>query len=346
MTGPIPNLQVVHESETQRQHVRLQIPARAQIDGGEYALKDLSSGGVGVRDVPGPFMMGQRLPVDIRLPLGSFALNVRMEAEVRHYNAKTRALGCIFVNQTPEQLSVINHAIKSFIAGDLVSPRDMLGVAMRDNYTRPRKPANANTTKISLLRQLPGLLMVAAAGFSLAAFIALRLYNSVFIVHASSAAVTAPAAELRAPVTGLYRSRIEQGRTTVTSGETIGTVSPAGGAPVAIKSPCDCTLGKAYAVDGQYLTAGDQVAALVSTDAHPWVTAEVGPSEAAKIRMDMPARVSVFGTDGAYEGRVARVETSASRNLAERSVVLTILMDQKLPADLINRPAAVAFKIH
>src|SRR4051812_13042787 len=110
--------QVVHESETQRQHVRLPLPARAEIEGKDHEIKDLSSGGVAVRDVAGTYARGQRLPLRLKLPFGSFSMDINVESEVQHFNAKDKVVGCLFINLSADHIALLNYVLKAFIAGD------------------------------------------------------------------------------------------------------------------------------------------------------------------------------------------------------------------------------------
>lgn len=62
--------QIVHESETQRQFVRLQMPAQIQVDNVRYNIKDLSSGGLGIKDLLPTSKKGTTLDIDLILPFG------------------------------------------------------------------------------------------------------------------------------------------------------------------------------------------------------------------------------------------------------------------------------------
>lgn len=53
--------EVVHESEAQRQHLRVQIPARVKVEGWSYPVADLSAGGMKIRDMDKIFQDGRSL---------------------------------------------------------------------------------------------------------------------------------------------------------------------------------------------------------------------------------------------------------------------------------------------
>ena len=64
--------QIVHESETQRQFIRLQLPAVAVIDGERFTVKDLSSGGMALHDMPKSMKNREVLNLTLVLPFCRF----------------------------------------------------------------------------------------------------------------------------------------------------------------------------------------------------------------------------------------------------------------------------------
>ena len=129
---------IVHESETQRQFVRLPVPSQAKVGDNSYYIKDLSSGGVAIVDVSTPFVEGARFPLSLTLPFSSFSLQIVLDAQVKYYLPQEKLLGCQFIGLTTDQVALLNHVIKSFMAGEIVKSGDILNVAARDNFTKPR----------------------------------------------------------------------------------------------------------------------------------------------------------------------------------------------------------------
>jgi len=340
--------QIAHESETQRQYPRLSLPARVILNGKEYAVKNLSAGGIAVSGAEGSFAAGKRLSLDLKLLFAGFWLGVPLAAEVKHCDAAEGILGCRFVDQGQEQVSFLNHAIKSFIAGDIVTADNILSVARRNNHTQVRPHANNNRSAPSLRRQLPGLLLVLAIGVVVTALIVGNLYNSLFIVRADDATVTGPAIAVRTASEGVFTSRLDPGLSLVQKNQLIGTVTPLNGPPVAIQSPCNCFIAKTYAATGDIAPQGQQIVSLMPVDAKPWVIAAVGPQQAKKIGPDSQATFSIFGSRNTYTGHVTSMESPLSNPKAgeEKSVLMKIIPDQKLPVDFVNRLAAVTFAIH
>lgn len=343
----VPNLQVTHESETQRQHVRFLVPSRAAVEGREYEVKDLSPGGIALKGVKGELPKGKIIPVELKLPFDSFGFSMKLDAEVRHCANDKGIAGCRFVNLSAQQTSFLNHIVKSFIAGEIVTSGSLLNVATRNNFTKAPASANKNAAPPSIRKQLPGLIIVAAMGLLIAAFLVQNLYNSMFVVHSDSATVAGPAVAVRAPMSGSFYSRLDPDLAFVKQNQLLGTITSAGGVSENLVSPCNCYIAKADTATGENVSAGARLVSLVPVDAHPWVIAQLDPALAKKIGPSTAATVSIFGARSQYTGHVVEMESPLAdpandSHMAEMKIVL----DQKLPIDFVNRLATVTFAIH
>lgn len=339
-----PAPQVVHESETQRQHTRLPIPARARLEGKEYALKDLTPRGLALRDVEGAFNKGQRIALELQLPFNAFSFNLKCEAEVLYL--KNKVLGCAFSNLTPEHVSVITQISNAYLAGEILETGGILSVLARNNYTKPRAQSAASPPGLG--RQAPGLAAVFALGLLLCVFIFGNLYRSLFTVQATDAVVAGQLVELAAPVDGVYHPRPDFGFAVASAGQVVGTVTPAGGKKgIEIKSPCDCNVATALAEAGPVL-AGTRIAALAAKDAAPWVNAAINPAGARKLKPGTRASVSIFGVEEKFTGRVENLESGLSAPDAAfglKPAIAKIVPDRPLPPGLIGRPAFVTLRV-
>lgn len=348
MNASAAHAQISHESETQRQYPRFSLPSRGLLNGKECIIKNLSAGGAALCKVEGSFSRGKKIAIDLVLPFKGFSLGTTLNAEVVYCNSAEKTVGCRFVNQGTEQISFLNHAIKSFIAGEIVTAENVLNIAARNNFTKSRAHANGNAAGTSFMRQLPGLILVLIIGVLIAALIAGNLYNSMFIVKAGDAAVTGPLVAVRTMTEGVYRSQLDPGLTLIRKNQDIGSVTPAGGNAVVIQSPCDCYITKTYAANGELISHGQQIMSLVPMNSVPWIVAEIDPDQGKKISPDSVATVSVFGSRHSYTGRVVSMESPLAdhRTGGSRTVLMKIILQQKLPVDFVNRLAAVTFAIH
>ena len=341
--------QITHESETQRQYPRFNMPSRVSLNGKEYEVKNLSTGGVALLNVEKGFARKNKISIDLKLPFSEFFLGITLSAEVQYYNSTDKILGCQFVDLGQEQISFLNYAIKSFIAGDIITSEKILNIASRNNFTKVRSHKSNNTPVSSFKRQLPGLLLVLLIGILITTIIAGNLYSSIFIVNAENAAVMGPTIAVNAKIKGVYISQLDPGLTLVQQNQVIGTVTPVGvGTSVAIQSPCNCYIAKTHTVSGELISQSQQIMSLLPMDAKPWIIAEIDPTKAKKIGSDSLAAISIFGSKTNYTGHVVSMESplSDTRLSGNKTVLAKIIPDQKLPVDFVNRMAVVTFAIY
>ncbi|HEY8190447.1 MAG TPA: PilZ domain-containing protein [Micavibrio sp.] len=346
--------QIVHESETQRQHIRLPIPAKVVIKGREYDVCDLSPAGVGITGIVGDYTRGQMIPIVLRLPFGTFSMDVNVNAEIQHYNGEQKLLGGAFVNLTTDQLALLNHILKAFLAGDVVASGDLLNVASRDSLVKARKQTKSNggaAPSFDIKRQIPGLAVMGILGLVAAYIIGGNMYESAFVLKSTDAYVSVALVNIDAPVSGSYKSLIAPGTALIENGQAIAEISGPGGAmPITINSPCNCVISSMPGHDGDYVNRGAPLIALSPADSKPVVIATVEPVDAGRIRSDGKTKITIAGTQKDFSGHVTGMKSGLSQAGAVpqfgnvvNPVIVTITPDQPLPADLANIPARVIF---
>ncbi len=357
---------VVHESEAQRQHVRVQIPAQAEIAGKRYEVRDLSVGGVSLVGVIGSFRKNDSVAVNLVLPFGDFSLDVSLDSKVQHYDADARSLGLRFDNLTPVQVSILSHVLKAFLAGDIVESGDILAVAARDNFVKVRKQKGASDQKadFDIRRQLPGLLLIGTLGLIAAFLILNSLFERVFVLKSNQGAVVGPVVQLAAPSAGLVKRLVPANTVAVKIGQPLFSIETsidttgAAAQPATIVSPCECFLSQSRAQSGEYVQTGAPVMDLIPVSAEPMIVMTLEPRDADRVVIDGRVSIRIPGANEIIQGKVVQIETNLASVLASRpsetfgampafpSVVARIRPDQKLPAGLIGRPAYAEFKTY
>lgn len=339
---------VVHESEVQRQFVRVPLPAQVLFDGKEYDVHNLSSGGLSLEGVSKPYPAGLRVPLRLSLPFQSFSLEINIDGEVKYFNDKKSVVGCQFVNVSAEQVSLLNHVIKSFMAGEIVKSGDLLNAAARDNFVNPRKKASTEVVPtVNVRRQIPGLLIVGVLGIVAAGFIVANIYDSVFRIRSSDAVVQGAEIQVRAVSQGVFVSKLSPTASKVEDRQELGTVNGDD-----LKSPCKCLITQIHRQDGEFVIAGDPIVSLVPVDSVPWVVATLKPSEASRLSLNNPVKIAIAGTNIEVAGHVASIKSDlantneALMGYSSRMVQVRIVADQKLPIDLAGRPAKVVFEMN
>ena len=334
---------VVHESETQRQFARFPVPAQVVLNDKEYEVRNLSSGGLSVQGVTQAIETSTRLPLLLTLPFTAFSLEISIEAEVLYYDAETQVLGCQFVNVTPDQVSLLNHVIKSYMAGEIVKSGDLLNVAARENFVNRRKRASTSRKPVvNITRQIPGLLLAGLLGLAAAGFIAGNVYDSLFVLKSNDSVVQGPEIQVRAATQGVFVSKIPPYATEVKDRQELGSVNGDD-----VKSPCDCIITQRHRQDGEFVIAGDPVVSLVPRESAPWVLSTLKLAEASRLNLGNKAKIAITGTKIEIPGKVASIkaDTSQTTYMGPRMVQVRVVPDEGLPIDLVGRPAKVVFEV-
>ena len=340
----VPNTQnVVHESETQRQFVRLPVPAQVKVRSKTYEVRDLSSGGLAIEGVSKKVAPNTRVSMILTLPFTAFSLDIKIDAEVLYYNAQEEVLGCQFVNVTPDQVSLLNHVIKSYTAGEIVKSGALLNVAARENFVNQRKrSATDELPVIDVKKQVPKLLLVGVLGLLALAFIVGNIYDSLFVIKSNNAVVQGAEMQVRTATQGVFLSRLTANTKEVKVRQELGSV-----AGDDVKSPCDCIVTEIHRQDGEFVIPGDPIVSLVPKKSSPWIVTTLKPAEASRLDLNNPAKIMIAGTKIDIPGKVASIKTDAMRGdyYGPQLVQVRIVPNQKLPIDLIGRPAKVVFEI-
>ncbi|MBU6234401.1 MAG: PilZ domain-containing protein [Alphaproteobacteria bacterium] len=222
--------QVVHESETQRQHVRIQIPARAELGGRTYMVKDLSVSGLSIEDVGATYIDGAQIDLTLNVPFESFSLNVALKAFVTHYDTNAKVLGAQFTNLSREQLSILNAIIQSYMSGVIIKEGDLLNVVARDNFVKIRKEISKEEKRDlgSLAKRAMPFLFMGVAAILGGFFVMGNVYEKMLVLKSYQAVVTSESIVLRASAPGIFKSAIADGTEKVTKGQVLGTLEVSG----------------------------------------------------------------------------------------------------------------------
>ena len=357
---------VVHESETQRQYVRVSLPARATIDGSQYIVTDLSSGGLSLQNAETKYTRGKSYNIALSLPFKSFSMDVELEGEVRHVSEKNKTAGFRFVNLTPEQVSLLNHVLRSFIAGEIVAGNDLLAVVSRENFVKVRHHSDVESDKTTFWkRQAIPFALIAILGLTAFGIIAKNVYKGIFVLESSQAYIAGNEIDVRTPLDGVFNASIKEGTKSVQKGQAIGTVgsivagaqglggfAAAANQNISLKSPCDCYILSQETTSGQFVSAGTDVLTLVNSSDTPWVTAVVSTREAQRISLGDTANIFVAGSDVELKGTVESFAVNEKGGPVigaaegfDTGVKVKIKTQQRLPVELIGRPARVGFNL-
>lgn len=348
---------IVHESETQRQYVRVPIPARVKMNDREFTVKDLSSGGIGIADIEGEFEKGGTLSLTLTFPFPDFALDMNLDTQIQNYAPDEKLLGVRFINLSPAQISTVNAIVRAFISGEVISTDDILDISRRNDFVQVRQHKQNIQGKAGTFgtaRNIATLALIAFLGLAALYIIFQNIYASSFVVSSNLGVVKAETLSLSTPVPGTYSSFLSAGTTQVENGDEIGRVVFAQGAleqgGTSLMSPCDCIITKSFVRNGQYVAIGAPVLEMVPVDTLPYAEIYIAPQDATRLQINDMATLQVIGTETKFEGLIRDIvfDEAAMQNPATSSVqAIKIIIEptQPLPLENIGKPVKTTFDL-
>ena len=364
------NVNVVHESEAQRQHARVRIPAKLRYIAAdrqtlEARIEDLSAGGFCIL-AKQPLRVGDVHRGRLQFLIDNLGLAMDVEFQVRSYDPSNGRAGCQFQNLAQRDIATLRHLITSHLSGELVTMGDVLSTLQRENFTKARKQKDGGSglSAFGRLRAVTFSLGVFVAGVAAFGFIAKSVYGLYFISHAQSGVVSMPSINVTMPRDGTVQRLVD------VHGEV------AKGAPLAsfstsmldvlkghlddqqlqpakveelfgkqlsgtLTSPCDCIVAQQLVDDGQYASKGAVIFQLLQRNSQATVEARFSYRQFDDVKPGTRVKFQVAGEDDVRSGQIV---SSSSLNSADLSsdIRVQIKPDAPLGSELSGRPVAVS----
>jgi mannuronan synthase len=340
MDGKMSNTgNIVHEAESQRQHVRVQLPAKVEIDNNIYETKDWSVNSVCFK-TPNASAFKERHVYSINLlfSMDSFELVVPMSLEVRHVNAKEGTIGGEFENMTTRQISIMQHLVSAYVKGEITNVNDMIHVVGRNNMANPRKIPEApqNMTRAERIKIKAQKMVIPVLATMLALYLMISAYEQAFIVSANSAVVSGNASVVRATSSGIVSFKEIRSGDKVARGEAIVTITSDGNVVKGIDSDCDCFVQEMVANSGDLVQSGDPLLKIVASNSPLYVEAKLNYEKAVNVTKGMKAYIIIAGMQ-----IPATVRSISAQNSDTGISVAIIQPDTEIPSDFVGAPADV-----
>jgi alginate biosynthesis protein Alg44 len=330
----IPNVDIVHESEVQRQHVRVRLPAsiRFKVDGTErrYRLHDVSAGGFSFTCTKERFEEGQLFRGSLLLAGDTVGFTLPVSFDIHSASANGR-VSCRFQDLRGQTAAALRHVITSYVGGELVTVGDMLSTLHRQNFVSTRAPKRAGGLGLgSRIRAVLGTSLMLALGIAAFVYTSVRLYDIVVVTHAAAAKIAAPTYTITMPRDGTFFSLLpENGR--VAKGQPLGSfqtglLDVVAGVPGSFKmtpeqlsdlvgqqlsgslaSPCDCVVQKRFVTNEQYVLRNQPVLELVPQTAKPYVLGRFHYDEIRKLAIGRTVHIQLNGAGRQIEGKIAQL---------------------------------------
>ncbi|MEB0042917.1 MULTISPECIES: PilZ domain-containing protein [unclassified Pseudomonas] len=365
------NANVVHESEAQRQHARIKIPAKLRLLNGQpnaplVRVEDLSAGGLSYlaphHQKP---CIGDVIKGRLQFLVDNLGLAMDIELQVRSVDAVTGRVGCQFQNLEQQDIATLRHLITSHLSGDIVTMGEVLATLQRDNFTKARKQKGSGGgmsafARVRAVTFSAGIFVVGLVAFG---FIFKSVYGLYFVSHATAGVVSVASLDVTMPREGTVQSLIGID----------GVVAK--GAPLAsfntsmlemlkdhladtelqpakieelfarqlsgtLTSPCDCVVAKQLIPDGQFAGKGAVIFQLVPRNTQADIEARFTYRQFADVRPGARVNFQVAGDDTLRGGKIISSANLSSVDLST-DIRVRIKPDEALSSTLSGRPVEV-----
>ncbi|MCF7538473.1 alginate biosynthesis protein Alg44 [Pseudomonas petrae] len=365
------NANVVHESEAQRQHARVKIPAKLRLLNGQpnaplVRVEDLSAGGLSfvapANLRPG---VGEVIKGRLQFLIDNLGLAMDVDLQVRTIDSNTGRVGCQFQNLESQDISTLRHLITSHLSGDLISMGEVLATLQRDNFTKARKSKDSGSglSAFGRLRAVTFSIGIFAVGVIAFGFVAKSVYGMYFVSHSTSGLVSVPSLDVTMPREGTVTSlvtpngNVAKGAPLATFNTSMldmlkGNLDPDEMQPAKIEelfgrqlagtmtSPCDCVVAKQLVADGQYASKGQVIFQMVPRNVAANVDARFTYRQFADVQPGARVTFQVAGEDGDHSGKIVSATALSPADLSS-DIRVQIQPDEAINSSLAGRPVEV-----
>jgi len=337
------NANIVHESEAQRQHVRVKLPASIQFTTNgarrRYVLHDISAGGFSFQRLDEKYVVGQAYRGELLLTVNAVGFSIPVGFQVNTISPDGTRVSCLFQDLGIQEISALRHVITAYLGGELVTAGDMLTTLARENFVSARGAKGSTPLGTgSRIRAVVGTGLALLIGLAAFSYTAVRLYDIVVVTHASAAKVAARTYTITMPRDGTFFSLLPaDGR--VKKGQPLGSFQTAlldvvAGVPGSFKltpeeltqlvgqqlngslaSPCDCIVQKVFVTDSQYVLRNQSVLELVPDTAKPYVLARFHYDEMKQLPLGRKVRYTLNGAAESSEGRISELRVLPAQTI-------------------------------
>jgi mannuronan synthase len=366
------NLNLVHETEAQRRHARVKIPARLVVTDpqhNQYVLEvsEISASGFSVVDDSARIRINSTYRGRLLFNFDSVEFVLKINFQVINEQADEHRFGCQFQDLGTQEVSTLRLLISKFLGGEIAQVNDVLTTLSRENFTKARKVnTSAGLTGWAKMKAIVATFLMFVVGISAFIYLISILASHYLVTSARSALVMLPQQTVLMPKEGNVELLVKPGETVKVGmpvariqapwAEQVTTMLKTSSAPdpkllallqtqmnYTLTSPCDCDVLSVNVANGQFLERGKSVVQLVRPQSQPYIQASFDYADYA--RLTTGRKVSVTLPDGLpkVSGWISTVTMNESAsNQTQNAVTVLVMPDSPLPADTIGLPVAVS----
>jgi len=293
--------QIVHEAEITRQHARFKIPAKIEIEGKIYKLKDWSLTGCAVIDLPDNYVK-KNLTAKLIFKFDQFETvvdNLKIECLYK----KDNYVGCRFTDLTPQQLAILNQIITAYINGDIVTQDDIItAVTKIQMYPKKNKIDEVERKKANAV-----LFLIFTTLFIIVSFLSYIVYKKTFIIENINGYIDSNITILRAPypsfITFQKKYKIDEN---ISQSETVAIANLVGGGISRVISPVNGKVFKIFIHNQEYRNVGEPIMAIIDRNASQFINATFDAKDTKKFKIGYIVKI-IFNNQELY-GKIVKIE--------------------------------------
>ena len=368
---------IVHESADERQHVRIDIPAKFKVVNQQASLwcslDSISLGGFSFFADQYAESKGDALKVDdkatalISIKLGS--IDIQMEIAFIVVESHDGRFSAKFDDIEKDKHEVLRYIIRSYLSGEFVNVNGVINILQRENFVRERKGKNTSSrSKQEQLRAIIGTSAFALGAITVISILLFKVYGFLFTVSADHGFVSADGHLIKMPDNGYIEFLIKPDTKEVTKGQPLAVVSTQlitnlnspeelkalneineddmsvllGKTLIetSINSPCDCFVMWESNSNERFSYKEERLLYLIPKDAPLFIEAAFNYKDIEKIDNDLAADLSISYDSSEYVGSIR----SARVNTLDKVIKLEINVDQEIPIEALWSPAVVKLR--
>ncbi|WP_194436526.1 HlyD family efflux transporter periplasmic adaptor subunit [Vibrio fluminensis] len=357
---------LVHETEVQRRHARVKIPATIALDSSTKVLKleNISASGFGINNADNTIEPNKLYSGQLRFEFLDFSFSVPVRFSQINASADGN-IGCEFQELSKQEISTIRLIITKYLSGEVIQAGDVLSTINRDNYAKPRKKdVQAPLAGFAKLKGIVGTSLFFVIGLCAFAYLITNIYNVYWVESSLSAKVTLPHNKLYTPREGRIFSHVEPGDT-VKAGDVLATIeSPlyelmeptllnkdfnieslqnilSQNLKLVVKSPCDCRVFERNFTDAQFVTKSSAIFSLASLDSKPFISASFPYSSLSSVDLGNTLDFSLAGSEHIQQGTVSNIEMFTNDN-GSGYVKVDVIPNAPIEDLRLNQPVMVS----
>jgi len=280
--------QIVHEAEITRQHARYKIPASMEIEGKTYKIFDWSVSGAGIEGIEDEIYNKKFVVGKMFFKFDDFVTvidNLKLEFVIKRPNG---VVGVRFTELTPQQISILNQIISSYLAGDIITEDDIIHAVTRANFS-PKKEVKA---KVDKKKSIITLLILWFVILGLIGFLLFVMYQRVYIVKTENGYIDSDITIIRAPSPSYIKFAKQFNiNETISKNEALVYSNLVNGGLKIIKSPVDGKVLKIMNYNGDFRNVGEPIMAILNKHHDNHIVVNITHKNLKKVKVGDIAKV-------------------------------------------------------